>query len=353
MRSKQTMLFCSIDQSATSWQSHRGENRYPRHPHTLASDCPALNQIIRLVQHDIDYDLRFCYFFNFSLPVRLASVKSDWPRWSDWSWLDWIDLRVISTRFRIIVGLRIKVEMAQMMMWLNWVNIVHQHEQDNIFLLAYTYSSWHFFLYLKYVRSNRTNQLNFKCICSSLSLKSACDERWWPFKWEKKSWWPVGTGRAQIVSFLNSPRSRKWQAGFSSTGVVLLVWDRRCLRLGQDFCQRDRNCQLIWTRLCSQWFRILGVQEHPEHQYTQRDKRSFRYKQMNIQLGVNLWQWSCCEQGTPRGQCRWRHEQDWGGGALQGFTWPEHHVLCNKIAKWSIFFQLFKTPQFFRFCFLF
>ena len=115
MRSKQTMLFCSIDQSATSWQSHTGENRYPQHPHALASDCPALNQIIRLVQHDFDYDLRFCYFFYFSLPVRLASVKSDWLRWSDRSWPDWIDLRVISTRFRIIVGLQIKVEMAQMM----------------------------------------------------------------------------------------------------------------------------------------------------------------------------------------------------------------------------------------------
>ena len=55
-------------------------NRHPQHPHALASDCPALNQIIRLVQHDFDYDLRFCYFFNFSLPVILASVESDWPR---------------------------------------------------------------------------------------------------------------------------------------------------------------------------------------------------------------------------------------------------------------------------------
>ena len=66
--------------------------------------------------------------------------------------------------------------------------------------------------------------------------------------------------------------------------------------------------------------------------------------------GVNLWQWSCCEQGTPRGQCRWRHEQDWGGGALQGFTWPEHHVLCNKIAKRISYSKLL---NFFRFCFHF
>ena len=222
----------------------------------------------------------------------------------------------------------------------------------------FLYSSWHFFLYLKYVRSDKTKQLNFKCICSSLSLKSACDERWWPFKWEKKSWWPRGTGRAQIVSFLNSPRSRKWQSGFSSTGVVLLVWDRRCSRLGQDFCQRDRNCQLIWTKLWSQWFKILGIQEHTLNTSTRKETRGAsginKWTYNLVQMcGVNLWQWSCCEQGTPRGQCRWRHEQDWGGGALQGFTWPEHHVLCNKIAKWSIFFQLFKTPQFFRFCLLF
>ena len=150
-------------------------------------------------------------------------------------------------------------------------------------------SSWHFFLYLKYVRSDRTNQLNFKCICSSLSLKSACDERWWPFKWEKKSWWPRGTGRAQIVSFLNSPRSRLWQA-FPQLELFFLFetgddrgWGKTSVngtgivsKFGQDFA-------LNYSRS------LVYRSTHPEHQYTQRDKRSLRYKQMNIQLGANVW----------------------------------------------------------------
>ena len=142
-----------------------------------------------------------------------------------------------------------------------------------------------------------------------------------------------------------------WSCSSSLRPAMLAAW-ARLLSTGQELSANlDKT---LLSMIQDPWYTGAHTLNTSTRKETRGASGINKWTYNLVQMcGVNLWQWSCCEQGTARGQCRWRHEQDWGGGALQGFTWREHHVLCNKIAKRSIFFQLFKAPQSFSILFSF
>ena len=68
---------------------------------------------------------------------------------------------------------------------------------------------------------------------------------------------------------LETGDARGWgKTSVNGTGIVS--------KFGQDFALNDSGS-------------LVYRSTHPEHQYTKRDKRSLRYKQMKIILGANVW----------------------------------------------------------------